>query len=101
MFSLFNCTKPIVAENSFSNNPIKPSAFTQVQIRQSTSPAAIEVITGSGLTAAQAQQLLDIYVYLALQTGTAVTRTPTSVSAGSIDQTITGDGETTSTVERT
>lgn len=28
----------LVAVNSFSNNPVKPSTFTQVQIRQSASP---------------------------------------------------------------
>jgi hypothetical protein len=31
-----------VAINSFDNNPIKPSAFTQVQIRQSQSPTLID-----------------------------------------------------------
>ena len=31
----------LVAINAFSDNPIKPSAFTQVQIRQSTSPTLV------------------------------------------------------------
>lgn len=31
----------LVAINSFANNPIKPSAFTQVQIRQSQAPTII------------------------------------------------------------
>lgn len=33
----------LVAKNSFADNPIKPSAFTQPTIRQSQAPAAITV----------------------------------------------------------
>ena len=32
----------LVASNSFNNNPIKPSAFTQVQIRQSVSGSLLD-----------------------------------------------------------
>lgn len=50
-----------VAVNSFSNNPIKPSLFTQVQIRQSQSPTIIE--TGvSGLTPTESAALLALQV---------------------------------------
>jgi len=46
----------LVAVNAYSNNPVYPTAYTQVQIRQSTSPSAIE--TGvSGLTAEESAQL--------------------------------------------
>ena len=38
----------LVAVNSFTNNPIKPSAFTQVQIRQSQAPTLLA--GGGGLT---------------------------------------------------
>lgn len=33
----------LVAKNTFANNPIKPSAYTQPTIRQSQSPAAVTV----------------------------------------------------------
>ena len=32
----------LVAVNTFANNPIKPSAFTQVQLRQSQSPTLLD-----------------------------------------------------------
>jgi hypothetical protein len=46
----------LVAENSFSNNPIKPSAFTQVVIQQSSSPTIVET-GGTGLTEAESTTL--------------------------------------------
>lgn len=46
----------LVAVNSYDNNPIYPTAYTSVQIRQSTSPSIVE--TGvSGLTSTESEQL--------------------------------------------
>lgn len=50
----------LVAVNSYSNNPIYPTPYTQVQIRQSTSPSIVE--TGvSGLTSEEADQLNGMF----------------------------------------
>jgi hypothetical protein len=50
----------LVAVNSYSNNPISPTAYTQVQIRQSTSPSVVE--TGvSGLTSEESDQLAGMF----------------------------------------
>lgn len=50
----------LVAVNDYNNNPIYPTAFTQVQIRQSTAPAALEVET-SGLTPTESSMLTGLF----------------------------------------
>jgi len=50
----------MVAVNVYDNNPIYPTAYTQVQIRQSTSPSIVQ--TGiSGLTSEESDQLQGIF----------------------------------------
>ena len=63
------------------------------------SAGLIQVTSGSGLSAAQATQLLEVWRRLGLELGTPVVATPTTLQAGTINQTITEAG-TTRTVTR-
>ena len=58
------------------------------------------VTTGSGLSAAQDTRLKELHQEKGLESGSPMTVTPTSRAAGSWSQTISGDGENTSTVTR-
>lgn len=72
---------------------------TNITVELSTSPALIE--SGiSGLTAAESAALDELHRLQGLKVGEPMTVTPTSRTAGTISQTITGDGETTTTVTR-
>jgi hypothetical protein len=71
----------------------------QVQVIAQNSAGLIE--TGvSGLTAAEAQRLKDLWQERGLDIANPATFTPTSVAAGDVQQTISGDGQTTTTVTR-
>jgi hypothetical protein len=73
----------------------------QVQVIPGNSAGLIQVTSGSGLSAAEQAKLDDLHKIQGLDSGNPMTVTPTSRAAGSIQQTISGDGETTSTVTRT
>jgi len=55
---------------------------------------------GSGLTTAQATQLLELYKLRGLQPGRPMTVTPSLITVDDIELEITGDGETSTTVTR-
>ena len=64
-------------------------------------PPQVEVITitgGSALTAQETLMLTRLFQRFGLDAANPLTVTPTSIVAGDVNQTITGDGETTSTV---
>lgn len=68
-----------------------------------TNSAGLQTVTsGSGLSAAQATQLLELWQLQGLQLGNPMTVTPTQrkIDDDSIDLTLTGDGETSSVVTR-
>jgi len=73
----------------------------QVQVIPNNSAGLVEISTGSGLSTAQDTRLTELHKRQGLESGSPLTVTPTSTSAGGVTQTISGDGETTSTVTRT
>lgn len=73
--------------------------FGTVSLVIGNSAGLIQVASGSGLSTEQATMLAEIWRRLGLETGTPVVVTPTSLVAGSINQTITEAG-TTRTVTR-
>ena len=83
----------LVAINSFGNDPIAPSNFTSVEIRQSTSPSIVESGV-SGLTPDEAQRLKDLWQVLGLDSGNVLIVTPSSRVAGDVIQSISGDPQT-------
>ena len=101
----------LVAINTFDNNPIKPSTFTQVQVAQSVSPTLIQTNTTSGLTAAEAQQLEEIVALFGLLQGGPVTLTDIAgatpglheftTSYGAVTITVTPNPDGSITLERT
>lgn len=72
----------------------------QVQVIAQNSAGLIVVAVGSGLSTDQATQLEELHKIQGLSSGNPMTVTPTSRQAGSISQTISGDGETSTTVTR-
>ena len=60
----------------------------------------IEIASGSALSPEQATQLLELYKLAGLALGLPMTVTPASRNVDDIELEITGDGETTTTVER-
>jgi len=85
----------LVASNSYGDNPIAPSTFTQVQIRQSTSPAAIDLTNLSALVQEFWQMAgLDIAnpVFVPAEQGMLTT--------GAINIDVTGDSLTGHTLTR-
>lgn len=64
------------------------------------SAGLIVVTTGSGLSAEEQAKLDDLHKIQGLDAGSPMTVTPTTRTAGAIDQEITGDGENTTTVTR-
>jgi hypothetical protein len=94
----------------FDYDDVAPGGHTHIEMRTSTLPSIME--TGvSGLTSGEAadlatiaavQTLVDeIHRIHGLKSGQPMTVTPTTRVAGSISQTISGDGVTTTTVTRT
>ena len=90
-----------------SNNnlhDVAAGALVQNQVQVITTNAAglISVTSGSGLSAAQATQLIEIYTRLGLNVADAITDTTLGIdsASGDIDIDRTGDGETTSTLTR-
>ena len=89
--------------------PIPESADTfaptlgsfNVQIVQQVSSLTQQVVSGSGLSTAQSNQLDELWTLQGLDASNPLTVTPTSRVAGDIDQDITGDGLSNSTVTRT
>ena len=73
-------------------------AFLRLEV--STRAVVVTVSTGSGLSTDQATQLDELHKLQGLDASNPMTVTPTSREAGSISQTISGDGSTTSTVTR-
>lgn len=71
----------------------------QVQVIP-TNSAGLIVTDTSGLTAAESARLKDLWQERGLDPANPATFTPTSVSAGDVGQTISGDGITTTTVTR-
>lgn len=71
-----------------------------VQIIAQNSAGLIVKSIGSGLSTEEATKLDELYQLQGLDSDNPMTVTPTSRQAGSIDQTISGDGETTTTVQR-
>ena len=72
----------------------------QVQVISANSAGLIVVVSGSGLNATQDTRIKELHERFGLSDGNPMTATPTSIVAGSWSQTISGDGETTSTVTR-
>ncbi len=73
----------------------------QVQVISNNSAGLIQITSGSGLSAAQATQLIELWRLQGLDISNAMTVTPTSRDAGAaISQTISGDASTTTTVTR-
>lgn len=78
------------------------NASGNVTVISTNSAGLITVTSGSGLSAAQATQLLELWQLQGLQLGNEMTVTPSQrkVADDTIDLTLSGDGETTSTVTR-
>jgi len=74
----------------------------QVSVIGNNSAGLIVVTSGSGLSVAQAAQLKELWQLQGLELGNAMTVTPTQrkVADDAIDQAISGDGDTTTTVTR-
>jgi hypothetical protein len=72
----------------------------QVQVIPGNAAGLIVHTSGSGLSAEEQTKLDEIYKIHGLQDGSPLTVTPSARSAGGISQTITGDGETSTTVTR-
>lgn len=73
----------------------------QVQLIAQNSAGLIQISTGSGLSAAQDTKLDELHRLQGLKSGEPMTVTPTTRVVGGVSQTISGDGETTTTVTRT
>lgn len=71
-----------------------------INIREQLSAQTITVATGTGLDATQAAQLRELHLFYGLELGSTLVVTPSSRAAGTISQTISGDGETSSSVAR-
>jgi len=72
----------------------------QVQVIAQNSAGLIVRSIGSGLSTEEATQLDELHKLQGLDQNNPMTVTPTSRQAGTISQTISGDGETTTTVTR-
>lgn len=72
----------------------------QVQVIPGNAAGLITISTGSGLSSEEQAMLAELYKLQGLDVANPMTVTPTSRVAGDIEQTITGDGETTTTVTR-
>ena len=74
----------------------------QVQVITTNSAGLQTVTSGSGLSAAQATQLVEIYTRLGLNVSDPITDTTSGIDSdsGDIDINRTGDGTTTSTLTR-
>jgi hypothetical protein len=72
----------------------------QVQVIGQNAAGLIVHTSGSGLSAGEQAQLAEIHKIHGLLEGSPMTVTPTSRVAGDVEQTISGDGETTTTVTR-
>ena len=72
----------------------------QVQVIPTNSAGLIVIASGSGLSAAEQLELQELHEEAGLSSGNAMTVTPTSRAAGSWTQTISGDGDTTTTITR-
>jgi len=75
-------------------------AYT-VRVNYQQPVQAIGVASGSGLSTEEAAMLDELHKLQGLDASNPMTVTPTSREAGAVTQTISGDGETTSTVQRT
>lgn len=71
-----------------------------VQVISQNSAGLIVKSIGSGLSTEEATKLDELHKLQGLDAANPMTVTPTSRQAGSIDQTISGDGENSSTVTR-
>jgi len=71
-----------------------------VQVIAQNSAGLIVKSIGSGLSTEEATKLDELHKIQGLASGSPMTVTPTSRQAGSISQTISGDGENSSTVTR-
>jgi len=95
----------VVAGNLFPRDP-DAALFEQtsgydafLRLEVSTRAVVVEVGT-SGLTTSESDQLDELHKLQGLDASNPMTVTPTSRVAGTISQTISGDGENTSTVTR-
>ena len=88
--------------NLFSDDGVVsvPPATASATVFVSATVGAQGITSGSGLDATQQAQLAEIWRILGLDAANPMTVTPTQRTAGAIDQTISGDGETTTTVTR-
>lgn len=83
-----------------NNNILDVKNVNQVSLISTNSAGLISVTSGSGLSTDQDMKLDELHKIHGLAAGLPMTVTPTSRTAASISQTISGDGETTSTVTR-
>ena len=81
-------------ENSILNQ-------NQVQVIAQNAAGLIVHTSGSGLSAAEQAKLDDLHKLQGLDISNPMTVTPSSRNVGTIEQTISGDGETSTTVTRT
>ena len=79
---------------------IVPTLGAYTVLIQGFQPISQAIEVGSGLSTAEATQLDELHKLQGLDISNPMTVTPTSRAAGTISQTISGDGETTSTVTR-
>lgn len=84
-----------------NNNISDVTNVNQVSLIVQNSAGLITVSSGSGLSAAQDTRLTELHRLQGLESGSPMTVTPTSRSVTGVTQTISGDGETTTTVTRT
>ena len=90
-----------VVFTSTNNNIADFSVVNDVSIQPGNSAGLQTVATGGALTPTQATQLQEVHQIHGLESGKPMTVTPTSRSVTSgPSQTISGDGETTTTVTR-
>jgi hypothetical protein len=75
-------------------------AFAALNNDPGTMGQLLNAVSAGGLSPTQQALLEEIHRRLGLDPAAPLTTTPTSIVAGDIDMTITGDGETTSTVTR-
>ena len=85
-----------------NNNIFDPDIlnYNSVQVIGQNSAGLQVVSVGSGLSVGEQTQLEEIHKIHGLEDGSPLTVTPSARSAGGISQTITGDGETSTTVTR-
>ena len=76
-------------------------AGRQITILSEQSAQALTVQAGSGLSTEQDTKLDELHRLQGLKSGEPMTVTPSSRTSGDISQTITGDGESSTTVTRT